>query len=173
MTIPMMVLAVLAIGCSVAGLVAAYREWDQRTRSRLFAEVWERRAFRLRREWRPGIAEERARLASFNVQPLHDEDRARFRSAWRRTSMRFTENPARAVAEADRLIADLAHARGVPAWTMEYDEATPLAWEHPDLEEHYRAARKVAVANGQDSAGEAELEQAFGSYKVICDRLLA
>jgi hypothetical protein len=173
MTIPMALLAVLAVGCSVAGLVAAYREWKDRTRSRIFAEVWERRAFRLQREWRPGIAEERARLAAFNVRPLHDDDRARFRAAWRRASMQLTENPARAVAEADGLIADLAHARGVPAWTMEYDQATPLAWQHPDLEDHYRAARKIAAINGRDAASEAELQEAFGSYKVIADRLLA
>ena len=173
MTVPMALLAGLAIGCSIAGLVAAYREWDDRTRNRQFAEVWERRAFRLKREWRPGMAEERARMAAFNVKPLHDQDRARFRAAWRRTSMQFNEDPARAVAEADGLVADLAHARGVPAWTMEYDQATPLAWENPDLEEHYRAARQVAVANGKNAATEAELNEAFGSYKVIAERLMA
>ncbi len=171
MTIPTLVLGILALGAVIAAGWAWHREWEERARARRFAEVWEWRALRVKRD-RPGHVDERARMVAFRVRPLTEADRANFLAEWRRTRVRFVEDPERAIADADALVGVMMHVLGVPAWTLEHDEATPLAWRHPELEQHYRTAHRIAMINNRGMASRVELEQALQSYKVICQCLL-
>ncbi len=171
MTPAMAVLIILALGTVMLTFRALYREWDAREKERRRAAVWERRALAIKQN-RPGLADERARMVQFRARPLSAAEHARFVADWRRTRMRFVENPTRAIEDTDALVSMLMHARGVPAWTLEHDQATPLAWDHPELEHHYRAAHKIATYCRRGMASRVELEHALQSYKVICDRLL-
>lgn len=172
MTIPMLVLTALALAAVAAGCWAAYREWDTRCKERELGEVWARRALRLKQQAALGITEQRARTVSFRVKPLTEDDRVHFRAAWRRARLRFAEDPLRGISEVDQLVSALSHRRGVPAWTLEYDQATPLAWRYPELEEHYRTARRIVGLADRRAASREDLERALESYKVVCERLL-
>lgn len=171
-TVPTALLALAALAAAISGLLAAYQEWRERCKERELAEVRERRAFRLRQEARAGSVDARARMAAFRFRPLTDAERARFLAAWRRARLHFAEDPALAVLEADALVDELAYARGFPAWTLEFDEATPLAWRYPELEGHYRTAHRIAAEVHRARTSPDVLRDALHSYNVICDRLL-
>lgn len=171
MTIPMLMLLFVVIVATIAAVWALVREHRERSRTRRFSEVWEARAFSAKQS-RPEMIDERARMSAMSVRPLPDNARVQFRAAILRTRMRFVDEPSRALGEADRLVSEIMHARGVPAWTLEHDQATPLAWRHPELEEKYRIAKRITTANGRGDASREEIRQAFASYNAICDRLL-
>ncbi len=171
MTIPMLMLMMVAITAIVAAFWALYREYDERTKELHRAKVWAARADAAKKA-RPELLDERVRLASFRLRPLSEEDQAQFRSAWRRTRVQFVDDPARAIVEADQLIGAIMYARGVPAWTLEHDQATPLAWRHPELETQYRTAKKIALETHRGNVSSQELHQALAAYSAICERLL-
>jgi hypothetical protein len=170
-TIPMALLSILAVTSILGAIWAMAREYQSKRKERQLAEVWARRAFRLRHE-RKNV-DELARMAAFQVRPLSEEERVQFMADWRRTRVKFVEDPERAISEADRLVSMLMYTRGVPAWTLEHDQATILAKSHPEIEQHYRQAHKIAAVANKGAHSANELEQALSSYKVICQRLLA
>ncbi len=167
----MALLSLLAIASVVGALWAMEREYTERCKLRQRQKVWAERALAVKQSHPERLAE-RARMAAFTIRPLSDADRARFEAEWRRTRVRFVDDPMRAIADADRLVDSLMYTRGVPAWTLELDQATSLAWCHPELEEHYRTAHKIANVNARGVASTAELHQALRSYKVLYRRLL-
>ncbi len=171
MTIPMLMLLFVVIVATGAAIWALVREHSERTRAKRFSEVWEARAFSAKQSG-PELVEERARTTAMRVKPLAEDARIQFRANLLRTRVRFVDEPTRALGEVDRLVSEIMHARGVPAWTLERDQATPLAWRHPELEEQYRTAKRIANANDRGGASREEVRQAFSSYNAICDRLL-
>lgn len=171
MTIPMALLTILAGFSIVGALWAMAHEYEAQRKERVIAEVWARRAFRLQQKHQS--VDELARLAAFTIRPLTEDARVRFMADWRRTRVRFLEDPERAIHEADRLVNELMYTRGVPAWTLDHDQATLLAKSSPELEQHYRKARKIAAIAEKGQHSDHELQQAFSSYKVICQRMLA
>ena len=167
----MLVLMIVAVSAIVAAFWALYKEYDERSKERQRARVWEARAESAKKN-RPELLDERIRMATFHLRPLTQEDQNNFRSAWRRARVQFVDNPTRALSEADRLVSQIMYARGVPSWTLEHDQATPLAWRHPELETQYRTAKKIALESGKGRVSEADLREALAAYNAICERLL-
>ena len=54
------------------------------------------------------------RVARLDIQPLCEADEVRFAEAWRALQIRFVDEPAAAIAEADRLVGEVMTARGYP-----------------------------------------------------------
>jgi len=170
-TIPMALLSILALLSIAGALWAMAREYEAQRKQRRLAEVWARRAFRLQQQHQS--VDEIVRMAAFTVRPLSDDQRVKFMADWRRARVHFVADPERAISEADRLVSDLMYTRGVPAWTLEHDQATLLAKSAPELEQHYRKAHKIATIAEKGSHSAYELQQALSSYKIICQRMLA
>ena len=61
--------------------------------------------------------------------------------------------------------------RGYPVGTFD-ENADLIAVDHPEVTEHFRAARSVLLASRQDQATTEELRQALIHYRVLVAELL-
>jgi hypothetical protein len=111
------------------------------------------------------------RLRGRRSRSLRNIDRERFLVSWHSTLSRFTDDPAQAVSEADRLLADILEARGLPV--LDFEAASEeLTVSHPHLSEHYRAARRIARQSEAGVAGTEALHRGLSHYRSMIDDLL-
>lgn len=105
------------------------------------------------------------------VRPLGPDDRDRFLVAWRSTRSRFVEDPAQAIAEADRLLVDIMEARAFPM--VDFDQGgSELSERHPVVVEHYRSARRIARQSEAGAASTDALRKGMDHYQALLDDLL-
>jgi FtsZ-interacting cell division protein ZipA len=105
------------------------------------------------------------------ITPLSAEERRVFSTRWDETQARFVDEPATAVGDADRLIADAMRARGYPVETFE-QQAADVSVDHPEVVSEYRAGHAIADANGRQQASTEDLRQAMVHYRALFDRLV-
>ncbi len=111
------------------------------------------------------------RVRKYDLQPLSPADRDRFQTSWRAVQAKFVDNPDQALAEADRLIADVMAARGYPMSDFE-QRAAEVSVDHPTVVEHYRAGHQIAVLHSQRKATTENLRQAMIHYRTLFDELM-
>jgi hypothetical protein len=166
----LLVLVVALIGV-VAWLVFERRRTDQlRTGfgpeySRAVAEHGDRRSAESE------LVARRERVEALQIRPLDPDDRDRFAADWRAAQARFVDDPQRAIGEADRLVAQVMQARGYPVGDFE-QRAADISVDHPRVVEHYRAARRIALASERGEVGTEELRQAMVHYRALFEDLL-
>jgi hypothetical protein len=113
----------------------------------------------------------RKRVRALDIIPLGPDDAARFAEAWRQTQARFVDDPARAIADGDRLVQDLMRARGYPVG--EFDErVADISVDHPRVVEHYRAAHAIAEAAADGRTDTEDLRQAMVHLRALFEDLL-
>jgi hypothetical protein len=117
------------------------------------------------------LAARTRRVAHLRFRELNEEDRARFESEWRDIQGRFVDDPLAAVASANELIKQVMQARGYPADGFD-QRVADLSVEHPDVVQHYRAARVLSDPSRKESIGTEELRQAVVHYRVLFADLL-
>ena len=111
------------------------------------------------------------RVERLNIHPLEPSDRDRFLAAWRNDQARFVDDPAAAVAEADRLVTDVMSARGYPM--ADFDQrAADISVDHPHVLENYRAAHEIARQHERGRASTEELRKAMVYYRALFEELL-
>ncbi len=114
----------------------------------------------------------RRRVQELQLKPLSPPDRDRYAAAWRAVQAEFVEEPAAAIAEADKLIQRVMAARGYPV--ADFDQrVADISVDHPKVVEHYRAAHLIAMEQegrtGQDTEA---LRQAMVQYRALFVDLL-
>ena len=169
-------LIVLAVVVIVAIAVAAWFFMQKRRTEQLresFGPEYERavRQTGNRSEAERELAARRERVEALRVRPLSAEQRASFAEAWRRTQARFVDDPGGAVGEADELIGQVMQARGYPVGNFE-QRAADISVDHPDVVTNYRAAHRIAQAQGAGRAGTEDLRQAMVHYRALFEDLL-
>jgi hypothetical protein len=131
---------------------------------RAVAETGDRRAAEAELE------ERQRRVRALEIRPLAADERERYAAAWREVQGRFVDDPAAAIADADRLIGEVMEARGYPVADFERRTAD-ISVDHPAVVEHYRAAH--AIASRSDGEAETEdLRQAMVHYRALFEDLL-
>jgi hypothetical protein len=85
---------------------------------------------------------------------LEPSERERFEARWTAAQERFVDAPREAVAEADRLLAELAGARGFPDGGRYEEQLAALSVHHADHVEGYRHVHRVAHARVSEARGE-------------------
>jgi hypothetical protein len=111
------------------------------------------------------------RRERLTITPLSGEERKVFLSRWDATQARFVDQPATAVGDADRLIADVMRVRGYPVETFE-QQAADVSVDHPDVVAEYRAGHAIAEANDRQQASTEDLRQAMVHYRALFERLV-
>jgi hypothetical protein len=111
------------------------------------------------------------RVERLKIQPLEPAERDRFVTAWRSTQAQFVDEPAEAITEADRLVAEVMRARGYPVGDFE-QRAADISVDHPDVLQHYRAAHTIALANERGETNTEDLRQAMVHYRALFEDLL-
>jgi hypothetical protein len=120
---------------------------------------------------RVGEAELRERFdrrRSYDIRPLEPEARDRYAERWRATQAQFVDQPASALADADRLVAEVMRERGYPVEDFD-QQADDVSVDHPHVVEHYRKAH--AIQSARDGSTE-DLRQALVHYRALFDELL-
>lgn len=117
------------------------------------------------------LSERAARVDRFKIRPLVPQQADAFAREWRRVQGMFVDDPDAAVAEADRLLAQVMTARGYPL--EDFDRrAEDISVDHPHVVENYRIARALVVKRQNGMAGTEELRQAIVNYRALFDDLL-
>ncbi len=112
------------------------------------------------------------RVDKYPIRPLSPEDRDRFQQSWRSVQANFVDDPARAFAEADRLLGEVMLARGYPV--SDFDQrAEEISVDHGTVVEHYRVGHDIALRQAQGQATTEELRQGMIHYRALFDELMA
>jgi hypothetical protein len=112
------------------------------------------------------LDERERKVAAFRIRRLNRDEAGRYREAWRRVEARFVDEPAAAVVDADRLIADLMHTRGYP--TADFDARTGhLSVDHAKTVVDYRVAHDLMDRHDRGEADTESLRQAMGHYRAL------
>ncbi len=173
-TVVAVVLVVLVV-LALAGFAAwAYmrRQRSEQLRER-FGPEYERT---VREYGDEKVAEERLRerqkrVAGLELRALPPADRLRYAAAWREAQARFVDDPPAAIADANELIKGVMQARGYPM--AHFDQrAEDISVHHPEVVQHYRAAREIAGRSERRQAGTEDLRQAMVHYRALFQELL-
>ncbi|GGZ74540.1 hypothetical protein ACFOOM_00080 [Streptomyces echinoruber] len=93
------------------------------------------------------------RHGALRERPLTAGERERFEARWTAAQERFVDAPREAVAEADRLIAELAAARGYPDGDRHDERIEALSVHHPHHVHGYRRVHSVLQPPADGAAG--------------------
>ena len=161
----------------VAVLIIAGALWSRRRRSEhlkdRFGPEYDRAvdAKGGRSKAEADLAEREKRVEKLDIRPLDAEERRNFLDRWAEVQGRFVDDPARAVAFADALLADVMKARGYPVSDFE-QRAGDISVDHPKVVEHYRTAHDIAVRHERGDASTEDLRQAMIHYRALFDDLV-
>ena len=111
------------------------------------------------------------RVKQLHIKPLTVEHRNRFADAWRSDQARFVDDPKSAVADADRLVADLMQVRGYPVGDFE-QRAADVSVDHPHVVQNYRVAHDIALREQRGEASTEDLRVAMVHYRALFEDLL-
>jgi hypothetical protein len=105
------------------------------------------------------------------TQPLSGELRERYVAEWAGAQEEFIEQPARAAADADQLLARLAHDRGYPS--DRYDEqVAALSVHHAGSVQGYRQLHAAALRAREGRADTEELREAVVHARALFEDLV-
>ncbi|MFF1544283.1 hypothetical protein [Streptomyces sp. NPDC058291] len=121
------------------------------------------------------------RHGGLRERPLEPAERERFEARWTAAQERFVDSPREAVTEADRLLAEVAGARGFPAGDQYEEQLAALSVHHADHVHGYRHVHHVAHAplGGHASGADAgapdteEMRSALVEARALFDDLIA
>lgn len=105
------------------------------------------------------------------IRPLSDRQRERYASEWQQVQSDFVDNPSGALAEADRLVAEVMRERGYPVDDFE-QQAAIVSVDHPDVVANYREGHAISLGSDRGDASTEDLRQAMQHYRALFDDLL-
>src|SRR5262249_43047611 len=111
------------------------------------------------------------RVERLSLRPLSSEQIEKFSASWRDALKRFIDDPALAVAEADRLMLDILEARGYPTGDVDRRSAD-LSVDHPNVVSDYRKAHAIADKSKSGLASTEELRESMVHYRTVFQDLV-
>jgi hypothetical protein len=167
------VIAVCAIVVIAAGVWAWQRQRTTRQLRDQFGPEYERTLESQggRRSAESELQDRQHRREELEIRELPTATRRRYQGSWQMTQARFVDNPAEAVAEADRLVTEVMSARGYPM--EEFDQrAADISVDHPHVVDNYRSAHRVSRAAARGDADTEDLRRAMVHYRALFEELL-
>jgi hypothetical protein len=166
------IVIVVAVAVGMAAAVLYRRRRSAQLRQR-FGPEYERAVEKTndRREAEKELRDREKRRSAFEVTPVTGQDAAQYLQEWADIRLRFVDQPAEAVERADLLVVRIMRDRGYPVEDFEH-RVDDISVDHPDVAQHYREARLVAVAQAAGVADTEQLRQAVTSYGQLVDALL-
>ncbi|MBA2442307.1 MAG: hypothetical protein H0V53_07885 [Rubrobacter sp.] len=175
----LVVVAVVAVvaGVLLAGFVVSRRRREQGERQEQarqeYGPEYERAVEESgsERKAEEEIRERRERVEG-EVQPLPDESRRRYAEEWESVEKTFVDDPAKALDEADRVVAEIMSERNFPTDSRE-EASKGLGVMHSDVAEDFRKAQEVHAEAAGSSDGEdlEKMRRAIQEYRSVYERL--
>jgi hypothetical protein len=167
------VIAVVAVIVVAAVVFAAMSARRRRQLQSGFGPEYDRtlEAAGSRRAAESELRERVSRHDEFELRELDREERQRFLREWDGLQVRFVDEPAGAIKDADVLIQQVMRARGYPV--DDFDQrAADLSVEHPTVVENYRGAHMIAGRAGSGEATTEELRRGVVHYRALFEELV-
>ena len=105
------------------------------------------------------------------IRPLSARQRESYGREWEQVQSTFVDNPSGAVAQADRLVAEVMRERGYPVDDFE-QQAAVVSVDHPNVVANYREGHTIYISFDQGDASTEDLRQAMQHYRALFDELL-
>ncbi|MCX5597104.1 hypothetical protein OOK29_03040 [Streptomyces phaeochromogenes] len=177
----LIVVAVALVAAVVARSVAARGAGGGRGLKRRFGPEYDRAVARHDGDTKAAeheLEERVKRHGSLREQPLESSARERYMVRWTAVQEQFVDSPRDAVVEADRLIAEVAGARGFPDGSRHDEQLDALSVHHAHHVHGYRRVHRAAHAptNGSGAgpaAGTEELREALVEARALFQDLTA
>ncbi|MFJ9705862.1 hypothetical protein [Streptomyces sp. NPDC101234] len=122
------------------------------------------------------LAERVQRHGALHERDLEPAERERYAARWTTAQEQFVDSPGEAVTEIDRLLAELAAARGFPEGGRYEEQVAALSVHHADHVDGYRRVHRVALAPQggapQSRAGTEEMRVALVEARPLFDELV-
>jgi hypothetical protein len=170
------VVAVIIIAVLIVGAVA-FMSWRKKQGERLkqhFGPEYDHQvqaAGGSRAKAEAELLRREKRADKLEIHPLPPERRDAFAADWKEVQARFVDDPQRAIALADGLLAEVMKARGYPVHDFE-QRAADISVDHPEVVANYRAAHDIAVKHGEGEADTEDLRAALIGYRSLFEELL-
>jgi hypothetical protein len=123
------------------------------------------------------LAERVRQHGSLRERSLEPADRERYEARWTAAQERFVDSPQEAVAEADRLLGELAGVRGFPEGDRYDEQLSALSVHHAHHVHGYRRVHRAALAraNGasEGRAGTEELRESMVEARALFEDLVS
>ena len=117
------------------------------------------------------LAAREKRVRGLDIRPLNPAAQARYTQEWSAIQERFVDEPAQAVAGAQRLVMGVMSDRGYP--TERDDQViADLSVDHANTLDHYRAATAISQQAVEGAASTESLRQAMIHYRALFQDLL-
>ena len=156
----------------IAGLIWSRRRRSEHLRDRFGPEYDHAIAYEGgRAKAEAELAKREKRVAKLDIHPLEPVARLNFIDRWKDVQADFVDDPARAVADADRLLGEVMAARGYPVSDFE-QRAGDISVDHPEVVRNYRAGHDIALRHAQGKASTEDLRQAMIHYRALFDELV-
>lgn len=122
------------------------------------------------------LAQRVERHGGLRERALEPEEAERFEARWTAAQEHFVESPKGAVEEADRVLADLARARGFPDGAQYEEQLSALSVHHARHVQGYRHVHRVAHARVSEGAedggsGTEEMREAMVGARGLFEEL--
>jgi hypothetical protein len=122
------------------------------------------------------LAERVERHGALRERPLEPAERERYEARWTAVQERFVDSPREAVGEADRLLAELAGARGFPDGGQYEEQLAALSVHHAHHIDGYRRVHRVTHARADGArdggAGTEEMRESLVAARALFEELV-
>ncbi|MDN3020533.1 hypothetical protein [Streptomyces sp. S.PB5] len=123
------------------------------------------------------LAERVERHGSLRERSLEPAQRQEYEARWTAAQERFVDSPREAVAEADRLLAEIAGAKGFPDGRQYEEQVAALSVHHADHVQGYRRVHHAAHLRGGEEpdggrAGTEEMREALVEARALFEDLV-
>ncbi|GAA5000160.1 hypothetical protein [Streptomyces siamensis] len=120
------------------------------------------------------LAERVKRHGALRRQPLEAAAREEYANRWTAAQERFVDSPQEAVAEADRLLGEVAGKRGFPDGGRYEEQVDALSVHHGHHVHGYRRVHRVAQSGAaENGAGTEEMRKAMIEARALFEELVA
>ena len=171
-------IVIVAVAVVAAALILlARRPQGGRTLRRRFGPEYDRAVAQHDGDARAAerdLAERVKRHGALRERPLEPAARDEYAARWGAVQERFVDSPQEAVAEADRLVAELAGARGFPDGERYEEQLDALSVHHGHHVHGYRRVHQATYAPASDAhGGTEELRASMVEARALFEDLLA
>ena len=124
-----------------------------------------------RRDAERELTARRKRHDQLDIRPLDPGRIAEYRDGWHAAQLRFVDEPAEALEEADTLVEAVMSELGYPVGDFDVQLAD-LSVEHADVLQHYRAAHAITTSVHVGDAETEAMRRAMVHYRTLFADLL-
>lgn len=164
-------LAVVVIAAGAA-LYIAQRQRSRQLRTHFGPEYDHAvEGFGQRRAAERALLDRAKRVDKLEIRPLPTLRRDEVWNRWQAVQAQFVDDPAAAIRDAHRLLANVLHEQGYPTGKFN-EEVELLSVHHPRAVQHYREAHRLADERARGESATEHLRQAMIHYRVLFEDLL-